>query len=459
MSARVLVVDDLLPNLKLLEARLSAEYFDVLTATSAAEALVVCEEGLCDIVLTDVMMPEMDGFELCRRMKTSPNTAHIPVVMVTALDQPSDRLKGLESGADDFLTKPVNEIALIARVRSLVRLKAVTDELRARAATSLDLGFADPMVEAAADSGLGGRVLVVEDRTGAAERIVSTLSQQHLVQLEPDPQAALFNIADDPPDVAIVSIDLQAFDGLRLCSQIRQLERTRHVGILMVADGDDNGRILRGLDLGVNDYLLRPVDRNELLARVRTQVRRKRYTDRLRQTVHASIELAIVDSLTGLHNRRYLDSHFSALVEEALNRGRPLSVLVLDVDRFKTINDTYGHDAGDDVLRDLAQRVRGSVRTVDMVARLGGEELVVVMPDTGLETARAAAERIRHKVEADLFKIYKKTLAIPVTVSIGVSALSGPDDGPRALLKRADEALYDAKAGGRNLVVVRNAAA
>src|SRR3569833_2748954 len=192
MSARILVVDDLLPNLKLLEARLTAEYYDVLTATSGAQALAVCEEGLCDIVLTDVMMPEMDGFEVCRRIKTSPSTAHIPVVIVTALDQPSDRVKGLEAGADDFLTKPVNEIALMARVRSLVRLKAVTDELRARAVTSVELGFADPMVEAAADSGLGGRILVVEDRASAAERIVSPLSQAHYVQLEPDPQTALF---------------------------------------------------------------------------------------------------------------------------------------------------------------------------------------------------------------------------------------------------------------------------
>lgn len=459
MSARVLVVDDLLPNLKLLEARLTAEYFDVLTATNGAQAIAVCEEGLCDIVLTDVMMPEMDGFEVCRRIKNSPLTAHIPVVIVTALDQPSDRVRGLEAGADDFLTKPVDEIALLARVRSLVRLKAVTDELRARAATTAELGLGDPLVEAAADSGLDGRILLVEDRPGPAERIHSTLSQAHTVEMEPDPQTALFRIAEEPPDVAIVSIDLASYDGLRLCSQIRQIERTRHVGILVVADGDDNARILRALDLGVNDYLLRPIDRNELLARVRTQVRRKRYTDRLRQTVHASIELAIVDPLTGLHNRRYLDSHFSALVEDAHRRGRPLSVLVLDVDRFKTINDTYGHDAGDDVLRDLAQRVRANVRGVDVVARLGGEELVIVMPDASLETARSAAERIRDRIADEAFKIHKRSLAIPVTASIGVAALEGERDGPRALMKRADEALYDAKSGGRNKVVVRAAAA
>ncbi len=164
MTARILVVDDILPNLKLLEARLSAEYYDVLTAMSGAEAIPICQQGLCDIVLTDVMMPGMDGFELCRRLKADPATAHIPVVIVTALNQPSDRLKGLDAGADDFLTKPVDEVALVARVRSLARLKAVTDELRIRAMTSRGLGVPDPLAEAAADDGLGGTVLLVDDR-------------------------------------------------------------------------------------------------------------------------------------------------------------------------------------------------------------------------------------------------------------------------------------------------------
>ena len=141
MTARVLVVDDVPANVKLMEARLSAEYFDVVTALSGQEALAVCERAECDIVLLDVMMPDMDGFEVCRRLKANPSTHHLPVIMVTALDQASDRVKGLEAGADDFLTKPVSDIALIARVRSLVRLKMITDELRMRAVTSKEIGL------------------------------------------------------------------------------------------------------------------------------------------------------------------------------------------------------------------------------------------------------------------------------------------------------------------------------
>jgi two-component system cell cycle response regulator len=335
----------------------------------------------------------------------------------------------------------------------------VTDELRTRALTSRDLGFADPLSQAAADSGLDGKVLVVDDRASSAERIVATLSPHHRVTLEPDPQHALFVSADEAPDLVIVSIDLAGYDGLRVCSQLRSLDRTRNISILVLAEQDDSTRVLRALDLGVNDYLVRPVDRNELLARVRTQVRRKRYADRLRETVHASIELAIVDPLTGLHNRRYLDSHFSTLVEEALNRGRPMSAMVLDVDRFKTINDTFGHDAGDDVLREFAQRVRRSVRGVDLVARFGGEEIVVLMPDTSLETARLAAERIRERVEAEPFRIHKGRNSVAVTVSIGVSSVEGLGETPQTLLKRADLALYAAKSGGRNRVIVNAQAA
>src|SRR5437773_7945212 len=179
MSARILVVDDVPANVKLLEARLSAEYFDVMTASNGTEALALARRAECDIVLLDVMMPDMDGFEVCRRLKTDPATHHIPVVMVTALDQPSDRVRGLEAGADDFLTKPVSDIALVARVRSLARLKMVTDELRMRALTSKEIGIQDPLLAAVADAGKGGRILVVADRRSSYERIAKVLAAEH----------------------------------------------------------------------------------------------------------------------------------------------------------------------------------------------------------------------------------------------------------------------------------------
>jgi two-component system cell cycle response regulator len=458
MSARILVVDDIVTNVKLLEAKLSAEYFDVVTALNGIDALAICERGEADIVLLDVMMPGMDGFEVCRRLKNGPTTAHIPVVIVTALDQPSDRLKGLDAGADDFLTKPLDDTALFARVRSLARLKSVTDELRNRALASRRLGIADPLAAAASETGLNGRVLVIEDRPSVVERLHSALSSFHAVETETDPQQAMLRAAEGDFDSVLISLDLAAYDGLRLCSQIRSLERTRNVSVLLMAEAEDRARVLRGLEIGAHDFLIRPIDRNELLARVRTQVRRKRFTEKLRDSVQSSMEMAVMDQLTGLHNRRFMDTRMGVMFNESAMRARSLALLVLDVDRFKSVNDSWGHDAGDEVLREFADRVRACTRGIDLVARMGGEEIVVVLPDTTLDAAQAVAERIRERVGAESFAIHNGSRTIPVTVSIGVASRRAGDASPAEMMKRADEALYRAKADGRNRVIVANAA-
>jgi two-component system cell cycle response regulator len=453
MTARVLVVDDVPANVRLLEARLTAEYFDVITAMSGKEALAICERAECDLVLLDVMMPDMDGLEVCRRLKSNPATHHIPVVMVTALDQPSDKVRGLEAGADDFLTKPISELALIARVRSLGRLKMVTDELRMRVQTSREIGIEAPEREAVADTGRQGRVLLVDDRPSSYERIAAMLGVEHTVDVEPDPSQALFHAADGNHDLLIVSLGLENYDALRLCSQIRSLDRTRNLPILAITEPDNTARMLRGLEIGVNDYLLRPIDKNELLARVRTQVRKRRYTERLRDNVQMSIEMAITDALTGLFNRRYMESHVGTLIEQAAARGKPLTTLVIDIDFFKAINDTYGHDAGDDVLRDFAMRIKRSIRGIDLACRYGGEEFVIVMPETDMAVAAMVAERLRRRIAAEPFSIAQGTNQIPVTISIGIAALRGKEDTSASLLKRADQALYRAKRDGRNRVV------
>ena len=251
MTARVLVVDDVAANVKLLEARLSAEYFDVITAMSGEQALAICARAECDLVLLDVMMPDLDGFEVCRRLKTNPATHHIPVIMVTALDQPADRVRGLEAGADDFLTKPIPELALIARVRSLARLKMITDELRMRAVTSREIGMESPEREAVSDTGRNGRVLIVDDRPASHERIAAMLAEEQSVDVEVDPSEALFRAADGNYDLLIVSLGLENFDALRLCSQIRSLDRTRNMPILAITEPDSNARMVRGLEIGV----------------------------------------------------------------------------------------------------------------------------------------------------------------------------------------------------------------
>ncbi|QAZ45851.1 PleD family two-component system response regulator [Mesorhizobium sp. Pch-S] len=457
MTARILVVDDVPANVKLLEVRLLAEYFEVLTATSGPDAIETCENGKVDVVLLDVMMPDMDGFEVCRRLKSDPATSHIPVVMVTALDQITDRVRGLEAGADDFLTKPVNDLQLMTRVKSLVRLKMLTDELRLRASTTRNIGIEELLSRNLADEESQPKVLLIDERQSSTERIQKVLRGKAVLDAAKDPHAGFFQAAEIPYECILISTDFTDFDPLRLCSQLRSLDRTRFVPIMLLADQGEEDRVIRGLELGINDYLTRPIDPHELTARLRTQVRRKRYNDQLRASVTQTIEMAVTDGLTGLHNRRYLDSHLQTLFDRAVARRRPLSMMITDLDRFKAINDTYGHDGGDDVLREFAHRLRKNVRGIDLACRFGGEEFVVVMPDTEGAVAEKVAERIRAEIARLPFAIGREGKTAEVTISVGVSALLKGSDTVEDLIKRADVALYEAKNSGRNRVVAKAA--
>lgn len=453
MTARILVVDDIEANVRLLEARLMAEYFQVLTASNGPDALEICANGLCDIVLLDVMMPEMDGFEVCTRLKRDPRTMHIPVIMVTALDQSEDRVKGLDCGADDFLTKPVNDLALITRVRSLVRLKMVTDELRLRASSGQELALKELHDQLNGKlTGSKPKVLVVDDQPSSYERIVSGLSRENNVTLVTDPNEALFRAADEEFDAALFSLSLKDFDALRLCAQVKSLERTKLMPVVVVAEFEQEERVIRALEIGVNDYIRRPVDTNELLARIRTQVRRKIYNAQLRDSVQQTIEMAVTDGLTGLNNRRYLDTHLGTMFDKAVSRSKPLAIVIGDIDHFKAVNDVHGHQVGDEVIREFARRIRKNIRNIDLGCRYGGEEFVVVMPDTDMGLARVVAERIRMETDAHPFIVEGGAKQLPVTVSLGIAALEPGDTAPDEIMKRADMALYKAKRKGRNRV-------
>ena len=453
MSARVLVVDDILPNVKLLEAKLKREYFDVVTASSGAEALEKIANDAPDIVLLDVMMPEMDGFEVCERIKNDPKTAHIPVVMVTALTDTSDRVKGLEAGADDFLSKPVNDTALFSRVRSLVRLKMTIDEWRARENTASELGMGQQSKVTEVPFS-NANILLVNDLAFEAEKIIETFKKDnHTVVSVANGPAAIDTLQTQRYDLIMVSLNLKEEDGLRLCSYFKSNEETRTTPILMIAEDKDIERIAQGLEMGAHDYVVRPVDRNEVIARARSQIRRKRYQEELRSKFEENITLAVRDTLTGLFNRRYLMTHFEKLLQTSREQGKDLCVLIFDLDKFKSVNDTYGHGVGDEVLVTFSKRIANSVRSFDVFARMGGEEFVLIMPDVKQDMALQVSDRLRRIVADQPFKVSTEEGVLPVTTSVGgVIVKNGSLDAEEAL-KRADEALYSAKETGRNLVV------
>lgn len=456
MSARVLVVDDVPANLKILEAKLSAEYFDVLMAPNGKTALELALREQPDIILLDVMMPEMDGFEVCRRLKADARTVHIPVVMVTALSDAEDRVNGLDAGADDFLTKPVNDLILLSRVKSLARLKNIMDEWRLREETSGQFGGGAPASAAlTSDEGMSGRVLLIEGDKFTAEKIRGVLEKKSCSITVATTAKVGMELADDRAfDLIIVSLYLEDGDGLRLCSQFRSAAKTRRLPILLVIEQEQLQGLVKGFEIGVNDYLIRPIDGNELWARVRTQMRRKRYHDLLQEDYQRSLALALTDSLTGLYNRRYLMKHLESMVERARSTAKPLSILMIDIDHFKVVNDTYGHATGDDVLRAVAAEIGRSVREFDLTARIGGEEFVVVMPDTSGAAALAVADRLRATIAESRAEASPGGKQPPlVTASIGLATLLGPSESVDNLLSRADDAMYRAKTAGRNRVV------
>jgi two-component system cell cycle response regulator len=454
MTARILVVDDIRTNIKVLEAKLTSEYYEVIAASNGPEALESAVSQKPDLILLDVMMPGMDGFEVCRRLKANPDTAHVPVIMVTALGDPEDRVQGLSAGADDFLTKPVDDTAMFARVRSLLRVKLMLDELRMRERTSASLGVISPPVPSLNEDYAAAQILLVEDNPRDQVRLQRMIEGQFRTEMTADGIDALTRARQVEYDSVVVSLSLQNPDGLRLCSQFRTTEETRNVPILLLVGPDDQKQLVKGLEIGVTDYVVRPIDRNEFIARLRAQVRRKRYQDRLRLHYQQSMEMAVTDPLTGLYNRRYMASHLATLLAQSASQ-HGTAVAILDLDHFKLVNDTHGHSAGDDVLREVGNRIVRNIRGIDMACRYGGEEFVVLMPDTDLESSEVVANRLLQAIGGKTITT-RSAGELTVTCSIGcTSSLEG--DTADSLLKRADDALYEAKNGGRNRIVYRQA--
>jgi two-component system cell cycle response regulator len=321
------------------------------------------------------MMPKMDGYEVCTRLKNDPLTRHIPVVMVTALDQQEDRVRGLEVGADDFLSKPLDDVALFARVRSLLRLKLVMDELRQREASGRALGAINDHLTCFNDTKAPADILILEEDLQRGEHLARKLHDQHNITLSFDPREAAAKLNEKSFDLLVINLVARGFDGLRLCARIRSSETGRAMPILALVDPDNREKIVRALDVGVNDVLLRPVDANEFTARVKTQLRCKRYADTLRQSLDTTFEMSVTDQLTGLHNRRFMQ----ARLEDALTRlehgVEPASVMIADMDFFKRVNDKWGHDAGDRVLQELARRLKANMRAVDITCRMAARNL------------------------------------------------------------------------------------
>jgi two-component system cell cycle response regulator len=449
MTATVLVVDDLEPNIKLLEAKLLAEYYTVFTANNGTTALEILAQNKIDIVLLDVMMPGMDGFETCRQIKANPETTHIPVVMVTALSDIEDRVKGLEAGADEFLTKPINDTALLVRVKSLARMKTVIDELKLRNKINAELGAT---VVELKDNFSESKILLFDDDVIQAKNVkenLAEISQQVKILSNPTELDALGAFI---PDLVIISCQIDIVDPLRIAATLRSKPNFKNSVLMMLAEEENIPMVIKAIELGINDYFIYPVDKSELKARVKTQLRRKQYQDDLRAELEESVDLSTKDGLTGVFNRRYFDIHIKQMVDKSKESKKPICMMMLDMDHFKDVNDTYGHPAGDAVLKTLTSVLKSSFRVTDLIARYGGEEFIVLLNNVELEVCTQIAEKTRALIDTTAFNIPDHTEPLHKTTSIGVVAYH-EGETVEEFLNRVDKALYEAKETGRNKVV------
>lgn len=451
MTARILIVDDIEANAHILSVALLDQYFEVRVASNGADAIEVALAWQPDIVVLDVMMPGMDGYETCQRLKADERTMHVPVVMVTALDGVPERLRGLECGADDFLTRPIDTETFVVRIKGLVRLKQLFDEWRARHRTTQALGLATEPPPGNVKV-VGTRALVIDDWDLGAAGVEEALAQEGITAVRAsDETEALAASRGEPLSLIVINLSMRGFDPLRLVSRLRASEAGRDVPLLLIAETDHRDLVLRGFDLGVNDWISRPFNPNEFRARARNQIRRKLYQEHLRSALDGVLKLALTDPLTSLYNRRYFMRHLDGVLSAEHMTG--VGLLMIDVDSFKTVNDHFGHQAGDAALELIADRLRLETRVVDLVARLGGEEFAVVMTGIDIEHVAAAAERIRAGL-ADLQFNPTGAGAVPLTVSIGAAVTAQSGTSLDDLMRAADRALYAAKAHGRNRVEV-----
>lgn len=459
MGGKILIVDDVATNRIVLKVKLASAFYETVQAAGGVEALRLARQMRPDLVLLDVELPDMSGIEVCERLKADAATRDIPVVMITAFHDMARKMEALQAGAEEVFWKPLDEMVLLARLRSLLRARETAEHLGLRDSTYRELGFAEaakPFGEQALVGLVAGRM---ETALAWKRELQSHLSDRILVL---DREAALGDFASGKvPDVFVVAADLKRpGDGLRLMSELRSRAGTRYSAVCVMLPAEARETAAVALDLGASDLIEAGADPAEMALRIRTQIARKRQSDRLRASLADELRLAMTDPLTGLHNRRYALPHLARIAERSKASGRQFAVMVLDLDRFKAINDTWGHAAGDAVLIEVAKRLKSNLRAVDLIARIGGEEFLIALPDTTLEAAQATAERLRRVVGDRPVPLPKGNGSIPVTLSIGLALGADPAAvSVEDLIGLADRALLGSKADGRNQVKVGRSAA
>lgn len=461
MSARILIVDDVAANRIVQQARLSAACYDTVLASDGAACLAIARQDRPDLVLLDLDLPGISGLDVLRSLRRDPHCRDIPVIALTATSEPAERLAAFAAGADDVMDRPANERVLLARLRNLLRLKAEGEFPAAEGIALAGLAEAPTAFEPR------GTIAVVAPVAASADHLRVALARQlrdRLVVLSR--REALADITADRGCGTLPEVFILADDGrnpaatLRLLSELKSHQSTRHAAVCIIGPAGEGNEAAMAFDLGADDAVGPSVTAEELALRTRGLLRRKRRSDRNRARMQDGLRLAIRDPLTGLFNRRFVDPHLASVADRARAEGTPFAVMVMDLDRFKQVNDLYGHAAGDQVLVEVARRLGANLRETDVLARIGGEEFLAILPGSCMMNARRVAERLCQAIDDAPIRLQSGE-ELHVTVSIGVAVAGGmgeADIGVEGLVEQADLALLESKGAGRNQVTYRRSA-
>ena len=475
MAGQILIVDPIAINRIVLRSRVAVSCHNVIQACDTSDTLKHLEAQTPDLIVFGPGFGTEAACNVTKVLRKDKRNKSIPVIVLTSNHDPNLLREALRAGVEDVLEPEAQSAYLLARIRRLLRQRDALEELAARNLTDRELGLA----EAPSAFQSPGQVALVtaNDITGRAwenaltplmpHKLLRASHQETLSALSPEDDVDMFIVQENPD---------QPDDTLRFLAELRSRRQLRTAAVILVthpgADHGDNAenRLAMTLDIGANDILRHGFDAEELSLRVSAHMTRKREDDQLRNKVSDELRVAVRDPLTGLYNRRYALPHLNRIASRSIKTGRGFALMMIDIDKFKSVNDTYGHSVGDKVLVEVAARLQDNIRKQDLLARMGGEEFLVAMPDADLAHAQMLADRVCRLVRERPIHAAPNSPPIYVTVSLGVAMSAWPqadvgvsregrDAMLRNLLDRADHALYEAKSHGRNRFMVGCSAA
>ena len=464
MSGTALIVDSVSTNRIICKAKLTAAFYGVLHAETGRAALDISAKQKPDIVMLKDNLPDITAIKLCRQLKTAATSDWTPVVIFFQSETNSGRIKALQAGADDVLSQPMTSSLILARLRSLMRAREAAHELDLRDEMARALGFAEtgPRFEHPARHAI---VALISNHYDNSKKTMVGLDNNATFTLKHINPEHLMTKSDKVTQPDVYIIDLSALDperGMSLLIDLKSHTKTRLAATVVLIPKEYQNLAAYVLDLGANDVMIEPINAHELDIRLARLINRKRIGDQLRMNIRSGLQATITDPLTGLYKRRYAIPHMERMFTQAYENGRSCAIIVADMDHLKQINDQYGHAAGDTVLVEVSRRLNTNLRAVDLVARMGGEEFLIIMPETKQCEAETAGERLCNVIHDTPIELPNRKFKLSVSISIGV-ALGGGNNGPRQsaaqLLDLADRALYGSKSEGRNRVTLIDHAA